>query len=183
MRILKSYMALGVLILTLMTANIALAENKAVSIAVVDVDRILSDSDAGKSMQSQLKTRREAFQKEFSAREDNLMNAQKVLLDQKETLTVEEFSKKREDFETQLLETRSLFQKRRNSLDKGLSSALAELRKNIIQVAAEVANENEFQIVLTRDSVVIVEKEIDITEVVLDRLNDKVSNIPLNMGE
>lgn len=179
--LLKSKAVLSFLAVMFVFSAPAMAQTQNVNIAVVDVEQILTNSSAGKSVQQQLKTRREAFQKEFSARENNLMNAQKSLVAQKESLSPEEFNAKRKDFESQILETRSLFQKRRNSLDKGLSNALAELRKNIIQVTAEVSNENSYQIVLTRDSVVIVEKELDITEDVLTRLNAKVSNISLGL--
>lgn len=154
---------------------------KDINIAVVDVEKILSESLAGKSIQDQLKKRRESFQKEFSAREDNLVNTQKTLTKQKADLNAKDFAEKRKEYEKQLLETRNLFQKRRNSLDKGLGGALASLRKHVITVSAEIANEKNYQIVLTRDSVVIVEKEIDITELVLARLNKNVSNIPLNL--
>ncbi len=164
------------IILSSTTSN---AQN--IKIAVVDIDKVLSTSKAGKSVEQQLKTRREAFQKEFTAREDGLTASQKALVKQKADLTPEEFAAKRKEFEKQLLETRNLFQKRRNSLDKGLGNALAALRKNIIQVTAEVANEKNYQIVLTRDSVVIAEKEIDITDIVLNRLNTTVSNIPLDL--
>lgn len=157
------------------------SQAESVKIAVVDVDKILSESSAGTSIQKQLKTRRESFQKEFSAREDNLMASQKLLMSQKNDLGAEDFAKKRQDFEKQLLETKSLFQKRRNALDKGLGNALSELRKSIIQVTAEVADDKGYQIVVTRDSVVIVEKEMDITDVVLSKLNAKVSNIPLDL--
>lgn len=157
----------------------AYAQN--LNIAVVDVDKILSESKAGKSVRAQLNARREAFQKEFSAREDNLTNAQKSLISKKGEMTAEEFAKQRDSFEKELRETRVLFQKRRNSLDKGLGNALASLRKNIIRVTADVADEKGYQVVLTRDSVVIVSKEMDITDIVLKRLNDKVSNIPLDL--
>jgi len=163
----------------LVASPIVAQETSKPSIVVVDVDRILSASSAGQSVQNQLKTKRESFQKEFSAREDNLLQAQNNLVEQKENMTPEDFMVKRKEFEKQLLDTRSLFQKRRNTLDKGLSKALADLRKNIIQVTAEVADEKGYQIVMTRDSVVIVEKELDITDTVLSRLNERVSNISL----
>lgn len=151
-------------------------------IAVVDVEKILNESAAGKSIQSQLKKRRETFQKEFKAKEDQLMQAEKKLVQQKSDLNAEDFAKKRKEFEGKLLETRNLFQKRRSSLDKGLGKALTDLRKNIIKVTAEVADEGKYQIVLTRDSVVIVEKNIDITDKVLSRLNKKVPNIKLDIA-
>jgi Skp family chaperone for outer membrane proteins len=151
-------------------------------IAVVDVERILNDSKAGQSIQKQLKQRRESFQKEFKAKEDQLMQSEKTLVQSKSDLSAEEFSKKRKEFEKKLLETRNLFQKRRNSLDKGLGAALSNLRKSIISVTAEVAEEGKYQVVLTRDSVVIVDKSMDITEKVLSRLNSKVSDIKLEIS-
>ena len=159
------------------------AHAEGLKIAVVDVEKVISDSKAGKSIQEQLSSRRESFQKEFSARENNLMNSEKTLIEQKKSITAEEFTKKRKEFEKQLLETRGLFQKRRNSLDKGLGSALAQLRKNIIQVTAEVADEEGYQVILTRDSVVIVQKEMEITDKVLARLDKKIQNIKLDVAQ
>lgn len=174
----KIYILLMIIGCLCLAPTISNAETK---IAVVDVEKILTESSAGKSIQSQLNTRRESFQQEFSGREDTLMASQKALMDQKNDLNPEEFSSKRSEFEKQLFETKSLFQKRRNSLDKGLSNALEGLRKHIVQVTAEVSNESGYKMVLTRDSVVIVEKEMDITDLVLLRLNAKVSHIPLDM--
>jgi len=151
------------------------------NIGVVDIEKILSDSSAGKSIEAQLKTRREAFQKEFTAREDNLMASQKTIIQQKSELNSEEFAAQRKSFENQLAETRNLFKKRRGSLDRGLGKALSSLRKHIVQVTAEVADERGIKIVVTRDSVVIAAKEMDITDVVLSRLNKKVSNITLDV--
>ena len=154
-----------------------------VKIAVVDVEKMLSDSKAGKNIQKQLTARRESFQQEFTTRENDLMNAEKSLVEQKKSMSAEDFSAKRQEFEKQLFETRALFQKRRNSLDKGLGNALGELRKNIIQVTAEIADEQNFQVVLSRDSVVIVEKEMDITDQVLARLDQNIQSINLDVSK
>lgn len=172
---------LVVFLLVGIVPNISHAQD--IRIAVVDVERIISVSKAGKSIQKQLTDRRESFQKEFSARENNLVNSEKNLIEQKKSISPEEFATKRKGFEKQLLETQSLFQKRRNSLDKGLGSALSELRKSIIQVAAEVAEEGKYQVLLRRDSVVIVQKEMDVTDQVLARLNKKVQSIKLDVAK
>lgn len=152
-------------------------------IAIVDVDKILNVSKAGQSIQQQLKERREAFQKEFSTREKNLMQAEKQLVQEKSTLSAEEFAAKRQDFQKQILETRKLFQKSRNSLDKGLGAAMASLRKHVIEVTAEVADKEGYNVILTRDSVVIVEKKMDVTQQVLDQLNKRVETIKLDIAE
>ena len=153
------------------------------SVAVVDINKILSESKAGKSIQKQLNERREAFQKEFSSREDKLAKAQKKLIEQQKENNTEEFNKKRKEFETQLTETRKLFQKRRQSLDLALNNALDELRKNVIQVTAEISNKKNYALVVKRNSVVIAQKELDITEDVLNSLNKKITKIKLNVKE
>jgi Skp family chaperone for outer membrane proteins len=165
--------------LFILSATGAAAQNA--KFAVLDVEKVLNDSLAGKSIQAQLSARREAFQKEFSSREDNLVSAERSLIEKKSEMSADNFATKRKEFETQLLETRNLFQKRRNSLDKGLTSALADLRKNVIEVAAKVADEGGYEVVLTRNSVVIVQKEMDITEAVLARLNSKIQSIKLDV--
>lgn len=175
----KHFIVLFALVLFL--PQVSVAEN--MSIAVVDVEKILNESKAGKSIQKQLNDRRSIFQKEFSKHENKLMSADKTLVKQKKELSAEAFTKKRKTFEKQLSETRRLFKKRRNSLDKGLGNALTQLRKNIIQVTAEIADENKYQVVLTRDSVVIVQKEMDITKQVLSRLDKKIKKINLDVTQ
>lgn len=167
------------LVALLVLPSFAVAQD--VKIAVVDVEKVLNESKAGKNIQKQLSAKREAFQKEFSGRENDLMNAEKDLLKKKKESSAEEFAKERKEFEKQLLETKKLFQKRRNSLDKGLGKALTKLRKSIIQVTAEVADEEKYQVVLTRSSVVIIQKEMDITIKVLKRLDKKTPSIKLDV--
>ncbi len=157
----------------------AAAQATSIKIAVIDVEKVLNESKAGKSIQAQLKKRRESFQKEFFKRENDLAKAQKTLVKQKKNLSPKEFTKKRKEFEKKLLDAKTLFGKSRNSLEKELGSALSTLRKNIIQATAKVADENKFDIVLKRESVVIAEQSMDITDKVLTRLNKKVSNIKL----
>jgi Skp family chaperone for outer membrane proteins len=152
-------------------------------IAIVDLDRILSESTAGKSIQSQLEVRRESIQKEFAGRENNLLNAEKTLAQEGNSISPEDFETRRRSFEKQLFETRNLFQKRRNALDKGLNQALGELRSNVIRVTSQIAEQEGYDVVVTRDSVVIAAKERDITDEVLTEMNRTVQSISLTVAE
>lgn len=158
-----------------------LSNAKAATIAVVDVEKIFSEAKAAKSLEGQIKAKREAFQKEFAAKEKELKQSEATLIGDKEKLSAEEFGKKRKEFEGRIMEVRGLFQKRRNSLDKGVSQAMTELRKNIIEAAAKVAEQKKFDVVLTRDSVLIVEKSLDITSDVLKTLDAQITDIKLKV--
>ena len=108
-----------------------------------------------------------------------MQDAQNKLIEEKKSLSAEDFAKKRKEFEEKLIETRKLFQKRRTDLDRGLNTALLELRKNVVETTAAVADKQKVDVVLTRDSVVIAEKALDITDQVLKDLNAKIDNIKL----
>jgi outer membrane protein len=151
------------------------------SIALVDVDKILSDSKASKSLQAQIKDKREAFQKEFAAKEKELKASETTLIAEKEKLSAEDFSKKRKTYEEKIIETRKLFQKRRNSLDTGVNKAMGELRQSVVDAATKIAETKNYSIVLTRDSVLIADKSLDITSDVLAKLDEIKSDVKLTV--
>jgi outer membrane protein len=151
------------------------------SIGIVDVEKIMAVAKASKDLKSQLDVKKESFQKEFSEKEKQLKQTEDTLLKERDTLTPEEFAKKRRAYEEKVMETRKLFQKTRNSLDQGLATAMDELRKNIVQATADVASEKGFDVVLTRESVLIAAHTLDITDSVLAKLDAKITKITLTV--
>ena len=151
------------------------------TIAMVDVDKILSDSKAAKSLQTQIQSKKESFQKEFSAKEKELKATETSLLAEQGKISAEEFNKKRKAYEEKIIETQKLFKKSRNSLDEGLNRSMMELRKNIVEAAAKIADDKGYDIVLTRESVLLAEKSLDITDDVLKALDASVSEIKLQV--
>lgn len=159
----------------------AFSKEEGLKFAVVDINALLNDSAAGKSIQEQLEKKRSEFQEEFSKRESELRQVEKNIIDKKGKVPIEELEKEKEKFESGLLETKKLFRERRAALDRGLAIAMQELRKKIIQAAAEIAEEEGYQAILTREGVVVVEKEFDITQDVLKKLDKKTKSIPLDV--
>lgn len=168
-------------LLAIFMVAVGSARAAAPTVAIVDVEKIMADSKASQSLQKQIASKKEAFQKEFSEKEKQLKASETTLMASREKVTAEEFNKQRKAYEEQILETRKLFQKSRNSLDEGLSKAMQELRRSIIEAAAKVAEQKGYDIVLTRDSVLIAEKSLDITADVLSTLDANISNIQLTV--
>ncbi len=157
------------------------AQAAAPTIAIVDVEKILSEANAAKSLQKQIQAKKDAFQKEFADKEKSLKDTETKLMADKDKVSAEQFGKERKAYEEKILETRKLFQKRRNSLDQGLAKAMQELRKNIVASTAEVAEEKGYDIVVPRESVLIAEKSLDITAEVLKKLDAKLADVKLQV--
>jgi outer membrane protein len=151
------------------------------NIAVVDVEKILAESKAAQSLQKQIQAKKESFQKEFSEKEKQLKATETALMGEKEKLSAEEFGKKRKAYEEKIIETRKLFQKRRTALESGLDKAMGQLRKSIIEATTSIADEKKYDVVLTRESVLIAGKSLDITADVLAKLDASLSDIQLKV--
>ncbi len=161
----------------------AQAQDKAgASVAVVNVQKILTESKAAESIQGQAQKRRKELQEEFSKLEDSLRENEKKLLEQRASLSTEEFMKKRDDFEQKLLEARSKAQRERRTLDEALLSATNTIRGEILKVVSKLAEERGYDLVLTRQNIVLVSKSHDITEDVLGAVNKALPKLNLKLS-
>lgn len=150
-------------------------------IAVVDVQKLLSESKAAVNIQEQLKKQREDFQKELAAVEEKLRSEEKAILEEREKLTKEELQAKAQEFETKILEARQEVDKKRRTLEQAANKAVFNLRQEVVQVVADIADENAYNLVITRQNVVLAEKSMEITDQVMKELNKKVTEIKLEM--
>lgn len=154
------------------------AEDK---IAVVDVQLLLNDSKAGKSVQAQLKKQRDSFKDEFSKLEKDLAETQKSLSEEKDQKS-DAFIAKKKDFESRMMAANKLVQERRQSLEAAASDSLMELRKEIVKVVADISEKESYTLVITRQNVVLAEKDRDITDAVMKQLDKQLPDLKVNVG-
>ncbi|MGZ9098005.1 MAG: OmpH family outer membrane protein [Micavibrio sp.] len=150
-------------------------------IAVVDVQTLIGDSKAGKSIQAQISKQRESFKDELSSLDKDLVEMQKKLTESKAAKDSDEFKAKTKEFETKMINANELARERRQSLEKGAADAVLELRKEIVKVVADIADEEKFTIVISRQDVILAEKDMDITERVLAALDKKLPEVKVKM--
>ncbi|MGB4057850.1 MAG: OmpH family outer membrane protein [Alphaproteobacteria bacterium] len=151
------------------------------SVAFVDMQMLLTGSNAGKDLQQQIETKKTEFLAVISKEEQKLHEEQKGLSEQKEALTPEEFSKKAKAFEAKLAATRRMTQEKKKILETGANKALEELRSKILKAVQSVSDEKGYELVVSRQSIVIGAKGLDITEDVLAILNRDVVKIDLEL--
>ena len=156
----------------------ARAETK---IGIVNIQKIMTEAKAAQSIQKQLDEHRKSFQEEFSAHERNLKEQEDKLLEARAEMNAEEFSAKRQEFENELLETRKLVQKRQRALEEGAAKALGELRSKVITIVSDKADQEDYDLILTRQNVMLAQKTMDITDDVMSSLDEAVQDIKLSV--
>lgn len=148
-------------------------------IAVVDMQEILNKSDAAKNILDQGKAQREKLAKEIKAIEDSLKKDEADVIKKKDTAKPEEFAVMRKDFEKKLLDARAKVQAKRKSTDDAFNKAVAELRDNVMAVIGVISTEKKIQLVITKQNVVIGDKNLDITAEVMSKLNTRIKAIKI----
>ncbi|PZP54947.1 MAG: hypothetical protein DI586_08415 [Micavibrio aeruginosavorus] len=159
-----------------LSATCALAE---VSIGIIDTRKIVDESAAGKSLSVQLKARQEQLQKEATAFEQKLRAEEQDIIAKRKEMKPEEFDAKKKAFEQEFMKSRQAILTKSSDLDTVRKKALAELQKNLAKAAADIADEKKLSMIVDRQFVILAEESMDITAVVMKKLNETVKEIPL----
>lgn len=158
-----------------------LAARAETKVAVINIQEIMAESSAAKSIHEQLGEHRKAFQEEFSRYERTLAEEEKRLAEERSAMNPEEFAKRRQEFENKVLETRKLVQKRQRSLEEAAGKALNKIREEVLEIVSALADQEQYDLVITRQNIILAQKEMDVTEQVMVQLNQSLKEVPLQV--
>jgi outer membrane protein len=150
-------------------------------VAVVDVQKILEESKASKTVQAALEKQRTAFQNDISNQENTLRTADQDLSRQRATLSAEDYDKKRQDLEQKAATLRRDVQTKRQQLDRMFQTSMNTIRTTLLQVIDEIAAERKATLVLSRNQVLLAAKEYEITDEAMKRLNAKLPTVAVEL--
>ena len=173
---LRKILKLFSLFLLLINTNITNAEE---NIFYIDLDFIMNNSLAGKSITSQLKKANELNFNNFKKTEENLTKEESKIISQKNVLSDEEFKKKINLLKKKVLKYRK---NRKNTIDKFNTKkfkAQAVLVEAITPILADYSEKNSISLILQKKNILIGKKELDITSIILKLLNKKITKIKL----
>lgn len=168
-------------VLALTVFLLPVAASAETSIAVLDLQKVMTESKAALNIQAQVQNYREKSQAEIGAIEQKLRDEQQALAAGKESMPPEEFAAKKAAFEQSLGQTRNIVQEKKRVLDEAFSTAVTVVRDRVLEIVAQISEEKGYQLVLTRQNVVLVEKPFDITDQVMEKLNASLTEVPLNV--
>ena len=157
--------------------NFAHAEDKVV---YLDVNLLLSESEVGKYVNSNLKKISDDNNEEYKKFEAEIKSDEEKLLTQQNIL-------KKEDYEKKISELRNkfkLYQEKKNNKNKELNllrnNAGNKILKSINEIMTEYSKKNSISLVITKQSIIIGKTELDVTNDILKLLNKKITKLELN---
>ena len=172
----KKTLSYFLLIFIVFFSNTAFAKE---SIYHIDIQFILKNSLAGKSIKKQLDNKGKSYSTSFKKTESKLKEEETKIVAQKNILEKSDFDKKVKLFNQKVSE----YQKQRNSTLKDFSKYKAEaqstLLNKLIPILANYSEENSISYIIPKQSIIIGKSELDLTKKIIDIFNTKVKSINL----
>ncbi|MEK7802555.1 MAG: OmpH family outer membrane protein, partial [Pseudomonadota bacterium] len=137
------------------------ATTAATTIAIVDLEKVISNSSAGKDLdvkvkakKSELKTLAEGYQKALHTKEQGLIAVGKKM-NPKDQADIKSWEEKKKSFDAEILAKRQDVEKKNAAIVKGEITAIKEIQANVAKITADIALQKKIQIVLDRKAVLI----------------------------
>ena len=149
-------------------------------VVYLDVEKIMQNSVAGKSIIAQLKSKRDSSISKFKKKEKDIIEKEKKLISQKNVLSKEEFGKKIKDLRNEISNYQKDRSKSFNEITQSRIKASAKLIKKLNPILEDYSKNNSIRMVIQKKHIVIGKKEDDITNDILELVNLKIKNIKID---
>lgn len=172
------------LLLALLFSGAASAQSESAKpcvVAIVDVQRLLQEATAAKSVQQQLENRRAGFQTEVAAEEAELRKAEQKLAHMRETAKAQEYAEEEQKLRQRFLDVERRVQARRKALDQAFTDSMNAVKEGIVNVVSAVAKERGVNLAIVKQQVIWNDGAIDITNEVLARFNKAMPNLQVKI--
>lgn len=150
-------------------------------IAVIDVQRVLQESLAAKSVQQQIEAQRAKFQTEIADEERELRLAEQELAKMRDTVKPDVYADREQQLRQKFIVVERHVQSRRKALDQAFTDSMNAVRKSLLDVVDASAKEHKVNLVIVKQQALWSDKKMDITDEVLGRLDKALSNVPVKI--
>ena len=146
----------------------------------LDVNFLLSESEAGKFINNELQIINNKNIEEFKKIENSIKTEEEKLLKQKNILKEDEFNNKINKLREKYKSYQELKNTKNNDLKILRDKAGNQILKIINEILAEYSTKNKISLIIEKKNIVIGKTELDITKNILVLLNDKIKKVELN---
>tara|TARA_B110000483_G_scaffold194704_1_gene232073 strand:+ start:4454 stop:5008 length:555 start_codon:yes stop_codon:yes gene_type:complete len=151
------------------------------SIAVVDLNLVLSDSKAAKNATKQFEEIQKKTEDEIISSEKKMLEEKNKLLDQQSVMAPEAFELKAKDYEKKLQDYQIERQVKLRDLEGMLQKARNEILMSIKPILEDISKEMGVTVILEKNTVLLSASNMDITNEVIKKLNKKLPKIKVSL--
>ena len=146
----------------------------------IDFNKVLNQSTAGAEAQEKLKKKLLDENKKFENEEENLRKEEKELISQKKILSNEEYKKKVDSLRKKFSDLQNKKQKSLTDLANARSNARKKLIDALNPIMKNYMDENKIRLIIDKKNVILGDTALEITDKIIELLNQKLKSINFN---
>ena len=150
------------------------------NIGVIDLNYILSESDAAKDAAKQIEDIAKQIEEEIKNTDQSLIDEQNELIESQQIMAPAAFDEKRKEYENKVQNYNVTRQEKLMSIDRIVSESRNEVLNALKPILEEISNEMGITVLLEKNSVLLNAENMDITEEALKILNKKLPSIEVS---
>jgi outer membrane protein len=152
----------------------------ALNILVVDVQSLLQNSKSAKMVRQQIEQKRAEYAKEISQEEQTLRHERDALQRQQASLSAEALNQKGREFQQKVNELDKSVQGKRQALERSNGEALEKIQGAMLKIITELAKDRKANLVFQRSELVLFDQAFDVTDEVLQKLDEQLPTLSVN---
>ncbi len=152
-------------------------------IAVINMDRILAESEVGKDIAKQVDGIRKKYQATIDEKQAELKSEEEALARQRTVLSQQAFAEKQRDYQEKRIAAQQYVQQITRTADGAVNRALNEVRRTVATILSEMQTEYGFTLVFDSSQVLYGVNRQDLSDVVLKRLNERLPKMPVQLPQ
>ncbi|SDF70706.1 periplasmic chaperone for outer membrane proteins Skp [Limimonas halophila] len=153
------------------------------TIAVLDAQKIMEQSKAVQSIQDQISERRSSYQNQLSQKEQQIRKANQQLQQQRSVLSSEAYQQKKKKLEQRIQQIQGDVQSRKKGLQQLYNRAMNRVKEKLVQITSKMAEEKNLDMVVNKSAVLLVRRQMEITQAALEKLNNQLKTVDLDKIE
>ena len=150
------------------------------NILVVDVQSLLQNSKSAKMVRQQIEQKRAEYAKEISQEEQTLRQERDALQRQQSSLSAEQLNQKGREFQQKVNELDKSVQGKRQALERSNAEALEKIQGAMLKIITELAKDRKANLVFQRSELVLFDQVFDVTDEVLQKLDEQLPTLTVN---
>ena len=163
--------------------NVNAADYPNTSLAVIDLNKLLNVSKAALNANEQLEEITAEIDASIAEGEKQLIEEQQKLVEAQSIMAPEAFDEKRIEYEKKVQDFQINSQNKLIKLENTIAVIRSQILDEIEPILEEISEEKGITVILEKGTVILNAENMDITELVLKKLDKKLSKIKVEFDE
>ena len=173
---------IAILLLFSINLNLYAADYSETSIAIIDLNKILTESKAAEKAGKDIDDISTNIQDEIKISDDEIIAEQQKLIEQQAIIAPDVFETKASEFEKKAKLYEVERQEKLLKIDQIIQDARNTILESMKPILESLSEELEITIILEKGTVILSTDKMDITDIVLKRLNKELPEIEITLN-